>query len=206
MAEEKSPPAAMGTPAVLYMVGTACLMLFALLYGLVDPGAIPLIGITFVICAVACLMLGMVELRRGDILLGSIDMVFGALIFGAVGLVLCVVAWSWANLGGAPAVLQPDLKMAGWLAVGITVCLLLFLPAVGKVSWALFLFFIVLAAAVAFAAGGFFVGAAFGAFPNNVAAILFLIFAAFVYYAGTVFIVNTVYQAPKLPIGKPLFK
>ena len=205
MAEEKSPPAAMGTPAVLYMVGTACLMLYALLAGLVNPGAIPIIGITFVICAVACLMMGAHELRRGDILLGSIDMVFGALIFGAFGLVLCVVAWSWANLGGLPAILQVDMKMAAWLSVGVVLALLLFLPAVGKVAWTLFIFFLVLAVGVAMAAWGFFVGAPFGVFPNNIAAWLILVFGLFAFYAGTVFIVNTVYQAPKLPIGKPMF-
>ena len=205
MAEEKSPPAAMGTPAVLYMVGTACLMLYALLAGLVNPGAIPIIGITFVICAVACLMMGAHELRRGDILLGSIDMVFGALIFGAFGLVLCVVAWSWANLGGLPDILQVDMKMAAWLSVGVVLALLLFLPAVGKVAWTLFIFFLVLAVGVAMAAWGFFIGAHFGAFPNNIAAWLILVFGLFAFYAGTVFIVNTVYQAPKLPIGKPMF-
>jgi hypothetical protein len=205
MAEEKSPPAAMGTAGVLYMVGTAALMLFALQAGLVNPGAIPIIGITFVICAVACLMVGIHELRRGDILFGSIDMVFGALIFGAFGLVLCVVAWSWANLGGLPDILQPDMKMAGWLAVGVSICLVLFLPAVGKVSWVVFLFFLVLAVGVALAAWGFFVGAPFGVFPNNVSGWLIGVFALFAFYAGTVFIVNTVYQAPKLPIGGPIF-
>ena len=175
------------------------------LAGLVNPGAIPIIGITFVICAVACLMMGAHELRRGDILLGSIDMVFGALIFGAFGLVLLVVAWSWANLGGLPDILQPDMKMAGWLASGVVLALLMFLPAVGKLAWTLFIFFLVLAVGVAMAAWGFFVGAGFGAFPNNIAAWLILVFGLFAFYAGTVFIVNTVYQAPKLPIGKPMF-
>ena len=196
MAEEKGPQWAMATPAVLYMVGCACIMLFALLYGLVNPGAIAGVAILFIVCGIATLILGTIELRRGDILLGSIDMVFGGLIFLGVGTVLASIAWGMTT----------DLRIAAYLAIGIAVALLLFLPNVGKVSWALFLFFIVLAAAAATLAVGLLDGANFGDAIMKVSGILFLIFGAFAYYAGTVFITNTVYQAPKLPIGKPLFK
>jgi len=214
MAEEKGPQWAMATPAVLYMVGCACIMLFALLYGLVNPGAIPGVAILFIVCGIATLILGTIELRRGDILLGSIDMVFGGLIFLGVGAVLGSIAWAMTNLAqtpaGAPAavvgVYTPDLRIAAYLAIGIAVALLLFLPNVGKVSWALFLFFIVLAAAAVTLAAGLLDGANFGDAIMKVSGILFLIFGAFAYYAGTVFITNTVYQAPKLPIGKPIFK
>ncbi len=214
MAEEKGPQWAMATPAVLYMVGCACIMLFALLYGLVNPGAIPGVAILFIVCGIATLILGTIELRRGDILLGSVDMVFGGLIFLGVGAVLGSIAWAMTNLAqtpaGAPAavvgVYTPDLRIAGYLAIGIAVALLLFLPNVGKLSWALFLFFIVLAAAAVTLAAGLLDGANFGDAIMKVSGILFLVFGAFAYYAGTVFITNTVYQAPKLPIGKPLFK
>ena len=197
---------AMGTPAVLYMVGCACIMLFALLYGLVNPGAIPLVAVVFIVCGIATLILGKIELARGDILLGSIDMVFGALIFMGLGVVLATVAWSWANLAGAPAILQPDLKMAAFLSWGIAIALLLFLPNVGKVSWSLFLFFLVLAVGVALVGVGLWSGANFGDPIMKLGGILVLLFGLFGYYAGTVFITNTVYQAPKLPIGGPLFK
>lgn len=211
MSEVKAPQWAMGTPAVLYMVGTACVMLFALLFGLTGPGGLPLVAVVFIACGIATLILGTVELGRGDILLGSIDMVFGGLIFLGVGFVLGTVAWMLANLppAGAPpiagAILAPDLRMAGYLAIGIAIPLLLFLPNVGKVSWVLFLFFIVLAAAAILLALGLITGANFGTFPMNVSGILFLLFGLFAYYAGTVFITNTVYQAPKLPIGGPIF-
>ncbi len=214
MAEEKGPQWAMATPAVLYMVGAACIMLFALLYGLVNPGAIPGVAVLFIVCGIATLILGAIELRRGDILLGSVDMVFGGLIFLGVGAVLGSIAWAMTNLAqtpaGAPAavvgIYTPDLRIAAYLAIGIAVALLLFLPNVGKLSWALFLFFIVLAAAAATLAAGLLDGAGFGDTIMKVSGILFLMFGAFAYYAGTVFITNTVYQAPKLPIGKPLFK
>jgi hypothetical protein len=214
MAEEKSPQWAMATPAVLYMVGCATLMLFALLSGLVNPGAVPAVAILFVVCGIATLILGTIELRRGDLLLGSIDMVFGALIFLGVGAVLGSVAWGMIHLAqtpaGAPppvvAIYTPDLAIAAYLAIGIAIALFLFLPCVGKVSWALFLSFIVLAAAAIVLAIGLLVNANFGDAVMWVSGILFLIFGLFAYYAGSVFIVNTVYQAPKLPIGKPCFK
>jgi len=197
---------AMGTPAVLYMVGCCCVMLFALLYGLVNPGAIPLVAVVFIVCGIAALILGKIELARGDILLGSIDMVFGALIFMGLGVVLATVAWSWANLAAAPAILQPDLKMAAFLSWGIAIALLLFLPNVGKVSWSLFLFFLVLAVGVVLVGVGLWSGANFGAPIMKLGGILVLLFGLFAYYAGTVFITNTVYQAPKLPIGGPIIK
>jgi len=205
---------AMGTPAVLYMVGSACVMLFALLYGLTGPGGLPLVAVVFIACGIATLILGKIELARGDILLGSIDMVFGALIFLGVGLVLGTVAWALSRVAilpaGAPpiagAILAPDLRMAAYLSFGIAICLLLFLPNVGKVSWALFLFFIILAAFAVVLAIGLLTGANFGAPIMKLAGILLLLFGLFAYYAGTVFITNTVYQAPKLPIGGPIFK
>ncbi len=107
MAEEKGPQWAMGTPAVLYMVGCATLMLFALLSGLVNPGAVPAVAILFVVCGIATLILGTIELRRGDLLLGSIDMVFGGLIFLGVGSVLGSVAWGMTQLAQTPAGAHP---------------------------------------------------------------------------------------------------
>ena len=198
MAEGKGPQWAMATPAVLYMVGTACLMLFALLYGLVSPGGIPLIAVVFMVCGVGTFILGTIELARGDILLGSIDMVFGGLIFFGVGATL--ITAFLAGLGNV------DLRMAAYLAFGIAIVLLLFLPNVGKVSWMVFLFFIVLAAAGIVLGMSLLKGVPFGVGPMNIAAILFLVFGLFAYYAATVFITNTVYRAPKLPIGGPIFK
>ena len=206
MAEEKSPQWAMATPAVLYMVGVACIGIFALLYGLVNVGAIPIIGVYLIAGGIATMILGTIELRRGDILLGSVDMVFGGLIFLGFGFIFTMVAWAWANLGAAPAVLQPDLRMAGYLAAGVALLFFLFLPSVGKLAWSLFLAFIVLGVGVAFLSWGLLAETAFGDFPLNVSGILFLVFALYVIYAGTVFITNTVYQAPKLRLGGPIFK
>jgi len=196
MSQQQAPQWAMATPGIVYTVATACVMLFALLAGLVGPGAIPVLGVTFMFGAVTCIAGSFVELRRGDILLGSICLVFGCLIFGAVGTVLLIAAL-------VPGV---DLRAAAYLAFGIAVCLLLFLPGVGKVSWLLFVSFIILAAAAVLLAIGILTGVPFGLGIMFISGILFLIFGVIVYYLGTVFIVNTVYGAPKLSPGAPIFK
>jgi len=105
---------AMGTPAVLYMVGTSCLGVFALLYGLVTPGALPIIAVLLIACGIATMILGTIEFARGDILLGSIDMVFGGLIFLGIGFMLGAASWWLVQTGGLP-----DLRMAGYIAIGI---------------------------------------------------------------------------------------
>jgi hypothetical protein len=206
MAEEKGPQWAMATPAVIYMVGVACLGIFGMLMGWFNPGAIPIMGIFLMMCGLVTLPLGVISLRRGDILLGSINMVFGALIFLGLGSILAYVGWTFANLGGAPAILQADLRIAGFFAAGISLLFFCFLPSVGKVSWFLFLAFIVLGVGLAFLAAGLINGTAFGDFPMSASGICFLIWAIMVIYLGTAFITNTVYQAPKLSIGGPIIK
>ena len=206
MAEEKGAQWAMATPAEVYLVGVACIGIFGLLMGWVNPGAMPIVAVFLIACGIVTMALGTIELRRGDILLGSINMVFGGLIWFGLGFILAYVAWAWANLGGAPDVLQPDLRIAGYFAAGIALLFFLFLPNVGKVSWFLFLAFIVLGLGLAFLSAGLITNTAFGDFPMNASGICFLIFAIMVIYMGTVFITNTVYQAPKLPLGGPIFK
>jgi hypothetical protein len=206
MAEEKGPQWAMATPAVLYMVGVACIGIFGMLMGWFNLGAIPIMGIFLIMCGLVTLPLGVISLRRGDILLGSINMVFGALIFLGLGSILAYVGWTFANLGGAPDILQADLRIAGFFAAGISLLFFLFLPSVGKVSWLIFLAFIVLGVGLAFLAAGLINGTAFGDFPLNASGYCFLIWAIMVIYLSTAFITNTVYQAPKLSIGGPIIK
>jgi len=192
---------AMGTPAVLYMVGTSCLGVFALLYGLVTPGALPIIAVLLIACGIATMILGTIEFARGDILLGSIDMVFGGLIFLGIGFMLGAASWWLVQTGGLP-----DLRMAGYIAIGIALIFFLLLPNVGKVSWSLFTIFIVLGLGIIFLAWGLIGGIDFGVGPMVWSAICFLLFGLYAFYAATVFITNTVYQAPKLGLGGPIFK
>ena len=195
MAEEKGPQWAMATPAVVYLVGVACIGVFALLFGLVTPAAVPVVAALLIACGIPTMICGAIELRRGDILFGSINMVFGGLIWFGLGFIFIIATW-FQLTAGAPA----DLSVVGYFAAGTALLFFLFLPTVGKATWLVFLAFIVLGVGLALLAWGLLVGTPFGMFPMNVSGICFLIFGLIVIYAGTVFIVNTVYQAPKLPL------
>jgi len=194
---------AMGTPAVLYLVGAICIGVFAMLYGLVSPLAMPIAAAFLIAGGIVTVVLGAIELARGDILLGSVDMVFGGLIFLGIGFTFAAVTWTWGNL---PAEMAPDLGFAGWVAAGIAIIFFLFLPSVGKVSWSLFTIFIVLGIGIAFLSAGLILGVPLGMGMMQWSGICFLLFGLYTLYAGTVFITNTVYQAPKLSIGGPIFK
>ncbi len=194
MAEEKGPQWAMATPAVVYLVGVACLGVFALLTGLVTAGAVPAVAVLLIACGIPTMICGAVELRRGDILFGSINMVFGGLIWFGLGFIFLAATWFQISTGG-----PPDLSVVGYFAAGTSLLFFLFLPGLSKASWFVFIAFIVLGVGLACLSWGMLTGAPFGTLPMAISGYCFLVFGLMVIYAGTVFIVNTVFQAPKVP-------
>ena len=199
---------AMATPAALYIIGASCFGLFALLSGLLGKGldAVPALSVMsswLIAAAVGIFICGIIDLARGDILLGTIFVVFATLIFLGGG-------WSFqAALGLAPEGLEAvgaGLALSGWIWLAIGIILLLFLPSVGKVSWSLFLFVLVLAVAVLLLAFSLMTGVLPGIGMMVIAGYLILLFGVYTLYVGTVFVFNTVAGAPKLGIGKPIFK
>jgi len=195
MAEEKGPQWAMATPAVVYMVGVACITICALLVGWVTPGAVPLVAALLIACGIPTMICGAIELRRGDILFGSINMVFGGLIWFGFGFMFAMATWFQLTAGVAA-----DMSVVGYFAAGISLLFVLFLPSVFKVSKLVGVAFIVLAVGLALMAVGMITGVPFAVGVMTISGYCFLIFGLMVIYAGTVFITNTVYQAPKLPL------
>ncbi len=201
---------AMATPAALYVIGASCFGIFAVLSGLIGTGldAVPALSVLcswLIAAAVAIFICGVIDLARGDILLGTIFVVFAALIFLGGG-------WSFqAALGLATvdpslAATTAGLALSGWVWLAIGIILLLFLPSVGRASWSLFLFVFVLAVAILLLAIGLMTGVLPGMGVMTVSGYLIFIFGLYTLYVGTVFVVNTVAGAPKLGIGKPIFK
>jgi len=199
---------AMGTPAALYIIGASCFGLFALLSGLLGKGldAVPALSVMsswLIAAAVGIFICGIIDLARGDILLGTIFVVFATLIFLGGG-------WSFqATLGLAAVSLEAvvaGLALSGWIWLGIGIILLLFLPSVGRASWSLFLFVLVLAVAVILLAIGLMTGVLPGMGVMTISGYLIGLFGLYTLYVGTVFVTNTVAGAPKLGIGKPMFK
>jgi hypothetical protein len=198
---------AMGTPAALYIIGASCFGLFALLSGLLGKGldAVPALSVMsswLIAAAVGIFICGIIDLARGDILLGTIFVVFATLIFLGGG-------WSFqAAIALAPdlAAVGAGLALSGWIWLAIGIILLLFLPSVGRASWTLFLFVLVLAVAVLLLAFSLMTGVLPGIGMMVIAGYLIGLFGLYTLYVGTVFVLNTVAGAPKLGIGKPIFK
>ena len=193
MAEDKGPQWAMGTPAVVYLVGVACIGICALLSGWVTPGAVPLVAALLIACGIPTMICGAVELRRGDILFGSINMVFGGLIWFGLGFIFAMDTWFQLTAGAAA-----DMHVIAFFAWGIALLFVLFIPNVAKASMFVMVAFIVLAVGLVLLGLGLYNDIAFGAGVMYGSGICFLVFGLMLIYAGTVFITNTVYQAPKL--------
>lgn len=199
---------AMATPSALYIIGASCFGLFALLSGKVGVGleSVPALSVMtswLIAAAVGIFICGIIDLARGDILLGTIFIVFATLIFLGGGMSFnAAIALASQSLEAVGA----GLALSGfiWLAIGII--LFAFLFSVGRASWSLFLFVAVLCVAVIMLAISLMSGVLPGMGMMVIAGWLIGFFGLYCLYVGTVFVFNTVAGAPKLGIGKPLFK
>lgn len=180
---------ASGGSASLYLVGALHVGIFAFATGRVGPGSAPLLGFWIVGCAVALLMLAMVDLRRGEALFGTVGMVFGGLL-GLGG------AFSFIRSLWIPGILAID----GWWFLSAGIILFLLLPCVRKVSWIMFGGIAEIGIALSLLGLGMI--GVFGApeGPLGIAGWLALVFAIFCWYAATAQLVNTVYGKRVLPI------
>ena len=201
MAEEKGPQWAMGTPAVVYLVGVACIGICALLSGWVTAGAVPLVAALLIACGIPTMICGAIELRRGDILFGSINMVFGGLIWFGLGFIFAAATWFNLQMAALGAPVAADLSVVAYFAWGIALLFFCFWFPVAKASKLVLVAFMVLTAGLALIGAGLYDGTpGFGDTIMTASGYCFLVFGLLLIYAGTVFIVNTVYQAPKLPL------
>jgi succinate-acetate transporter protein len=177
---------ASGGAASLYLVGALHLGIFAFSTGRVPPDSAPLLGFWILGCAVSLLLLAMVELKRGEILFGTIGMVFGGLL-GLGG------AFSFIRTMWSPGIAAMD----GWWFLSAAVILFLLLPAVKKASRIMLGGLAEIGLTLA-ALGIGMMGA--NPFLLNLAGWGALVFALFCWYAATAQLLNTVYQKPILPL------
>ena len=118
---------ASGSIATLYLLGAIHLGLFAFATGQVPSGSAPFLGFWILGCAVALLLLAMVELRRGEVFTGTIGMVFGGLL--GLGAALSFIRSLWT-----PGIMPID----GWWFLSAGIILFLLLPAGWHISRFLF--------------------------------------------------------------------
>jgi hypothetical protein len=180
---------ASGGAASLYLVGAIHLGLFAFATGQVPPGSAPFLGFWILGCAVALLLLAMVDLRRGEVLTGTIGMVFGGLL-GLGGASSFIRSW-WV-----PGILPID----GWWFLSAGIILFLLLPAANRVSKLLVAGLAEIAITLTILGLG-----TIGVFgppetPLKIAGWGALVFAIFCWYNATAQMVNTVYGKKVLPL------
>ncbi|UCG53901.1 MAG: hypothetical protein JSV32_04640 [Dehalococcoidia bacterium] len=179
---------ASGGAASLYLIGALHLGLFAFATKQVGPESAPLLGVWILGVSIALLMLGMVELRRGDILFGTLGMVFGGLLGLGGGLSFLRSIW-------IPGTFAID----GWWFLSGGIILFLLLPAIYKVSKIMIFGTSVIGTALIILGLGMI--GIFGQTdtPMVLAGWLALFFGIFSWYGATALIVNSVYKKSILP-------
>lgn len=190
--EEGSPQPkgwAPGGAASLYLVGAIHLGLFAFATGQVPPESAPFLGFWILGCAVALLLLAMVDLCRGEALTGTIGMVFGGLL--GLGGALSFIRSLWQ-----PGILPID----GWWFLSAGVILFLLLPAARRVSSLLLAGLAEIGVTLTILGLGII-----GVFgppetPLRIAGWGALVFTVFCWYSATAQMVNTVYGRKVLPL------
>ena len=180
---------ASGGIASLYLVGALHVGIFAFATGQVGTESAPLLGFWILGCAIALLMLAMVDLRRGEVLFGTIGMVFGGLL--GLGGALSFIRSMWM-----PGIFPMD----GWWFLSAGIILFLLLPSVSKVSWIMFGGITEIGITLTILGLGMI--GIFGPpeVPLRIAGWLALFFAIFCWYEATAQLVNTTSGKKVLPL------
>ena len=180
---------ASGGTATLFLLGAIHLGLFAFATGQVPAGSAPFLGFWILGCAMALLLLAMVELRRGEVFTGTIGMVFGGLL--GVGAALSFIRSLWT-----PGIQPID----GWWFLSAGIILFLLLPAAWRISRLLFGGLAEIGITLTILGLGMM--GVFGApeTPLKFAGWGALIFAIFCWYNAAAQMINTIYRRKVLPL------
>jgi succinate-acetate transporter protein len=180
---------ASGGTATLYLLGAIHLGLFAFATGQVPPGSAPFLGFWILGCAVALLLLAMVELHRGELFTGTIGMVFGGLL--GLGAALSFIRSLWM-----PGILPID----GWWFLSAGIILFLLLAPAWRISRLLFSGLAEIGVTLTILGLGMMGTFGSPATPLKIAGWGALFFAIFCWYSATAQIVNAVYGRKVLPL------
>ena len=123
-------PWADASPAALFSLGAGTTAVWAALTGRAGPADLPVLVIWLLAVAAVQVITGLVALRRGDSVGGSLNLVFGLLFWAAPA---CTTALLAFPVGGPPPA-QLTLVMNGWVFAFLCIVLMAYIPVMAAQS------------------------------------------------------------------------
>jgi uncharacterized protein len=140
-----APQWADASPAGLFSLGAGTTAVWAALTGQAGPADMPVLVVWLMAVALVQVMTGLVALRRGDSVGGSLNLVFGVLFWAAPAATTALLAFPIC--GPAPA--QLTLVMNGWVFAFLCIVLIAHIPIMAAQSKLLFAAMVLFSIAVA---------------------------------------------------------
>lgn len=185
-------------PAGLVALAMACFTFGAIHTHQVDHSAIPLLGIWLIGGFVVQVIVGIIELKEGNILGGNIFTFFSAFFMLVTGLEL--IFKFFAGVNGW----KIDARIDGWAWMALAIALLAWTPGYFKAP--LSLLAVVLALDVAVPLVALMDLKWLPSSLTKVSGTALFIAGAFGLYTATAVVLNTVYGRTLIPTGSPLIK
>jgi len=190
--------------ALMFGLATGLTPLGLLIAGRIPAAAGLMIGAWLFGVMLSNIICGLVALRRGDALWGSLALFFGTMLAGA-GVVSSLLHTGWIMRGMEA---QIPLQYEGWAWLSCGIVLFLFLPALAKVSWSIVLSGLAVSLGLLLVGIGYIGGLDSQALVDTMKAggWLIALYGVYCFYAGFALITNTVYQKGIVPLGGPIVK
>jgi len=156
-----------------------------------------------IVSGLAQFLVGIIEFRRGDIILATPFFAFGFLIVFGLALSLGWRAWG----AGAGVELNPNIE--GWVLLFFALMVAMISFGVGRISWLLTVALLIAALALLLISLFILIASQGWEVSNylaRVGGVLIGVFGAIVFYAASALYLNAAFARPLLPLGKPLFK
>lgn len=123
------------SPAGLFAIGAGTTAVWAVLTGRVGLQDLPMLTVWLLAVGFVQTLVGLIHLRNGDAVGGSLNLSFGILFFGAPGLTNVVLLWGGRPLEEVGIAQPPDFAINGWVFLVLGAVLASFLPILARQSW-----------------------------------------------------------------------
>jgi len=145
---EQQPTWADPTPAALFGVGAGTTAVWALLTGRIGMQDLHIFIVWLLAAALILSIAGLICLRRGDPVSGSLDLAFGILFFGTPALTYALLLWGGMPLAPLGITEMPGIAVNGWVFFILGAILCAFIPIVARQSWLFMVALLVFAVAI----------------------------------------------------------